>query len=173
MRNKEDKSRRSNKPALRLPWRCILVPIDFSETSFCAFEVAVPLARDLGARLLLLSVVESTVSLGGMEAVAVAIPDGELVEDAKARLPKIAKRFVPPSVKVDVLVEQGSAFNVITRVAKQQAVDLIVLTTHGRTGFERVLIGSTAERVVRHAHCPVYVVRSQRRKIQTRQPLSS
>jgi nucleotide-binding universal stress UspA family protein len=51
---------------------------------------------------------------------------------------------------------------VITRIAKELKIDLIVLTSHGRTGLDRMLLGSTAERVVRYAHCPVFVVRKRR-----------
>jgi len=144
---------------LRLPWRRILVPIDFSKTSLRAFEVAVPLACDLGAQLYLLSVLEPPVYPGGMEAVIIASPQAGLANEAKAELEKIAKRFVPSSVDFVVRVEQGQAFEVITHVAKVSEVDLIVMTSHGHTGLERFLMGSTAERVVRHAHCPVYVVR--------------
>lgn len=58
------------------------------------------------------------------------------------------------------LVDRGRAFDVIARVAKEKSIDLIVLTTHGRTGLDRFLMGSTAEQVVRHARCPVFVVRT-------------
>lgn len=152
-----------------LPWRRILVPIDFSKTSLRALDVAVPLARDHEARLFLLSVIEPSAYAAGMEGVVLAVPDATLAEDAKANLPKIAKRFVPPSVAVTTLVSRGRPFDVITQVAKENGIELIVLTTHGHTGFERVLMGSTAERVVRHAHCPVYVVRSFGRNDRKRQ----
>lgn len=141
-------------------WQRILVPIDFSKTSLRALDVAVPLVCDYGAQLLLLSVIEPDPYATGLESVMTSAPEHTLVEDAKANLPRIAERFVPPSVKSTMLVRVGRAFDVITRIAKEKDIDLIVLTTHGRTGLERVLMGSTAERVVRHAHCPVYVVRS-------------
>lgn len=144
----------------RLTWRRILVPIDFSKTSLRALEVAVPLARDHAAELLLFFAVEPDPYASGMEGVIIALPDRNLMEDAKAKLSKIAKRMIPPSVEVATLVIRGRAFDTITRVARQKEIDLIVLTTHGRTGLKRVLLGSTAERVVRHADCPVYVVRS-------------
>ena len=56
-------------------------------------------------------------------------------------------------------MERGAGFDSITSVARERGVDLIVITTHGYTGFKHVLMGSTAERVVRHAPCPVLVVR--------------
>ena len=142
-----------------LAWRRILVPLDFSNLSLHALDVAAPLARDLDARLFLLSVIEPPAYPGGLEATILATPDCELVEYAESELPKIARRFVPPEVHLTVLVERGRAFEVITRVAQEMNIDLIVLASHGRTGLDRILLGSTAERVVRHAPCPVYVVR--------------
>jgi len=119
----------------RLPWRRILVPIDFSKTSLGAFDVAVPLARDQGARLFLLSVIEPAAYATGMEGTVIAVPDAKLVEDAKASLPGLARRFVPSTLPTTSLVGQGKAFDVITRLAKEKAIDLIVLTSHGRTGL--------------------------------------
>lgn len=160
MQTEMKEPRTSGKMRRRLPWRRILVPIDFSKTSLRALEVGVPLARDHGAKLFLLSVIEPDPYATGTEGVILAIPDTTLAEEAKANLSRIAERFISPSVKVTMLMKRGRAFDVITRLAKERDIDLIVLTTHGHTGMERVLLGSTAERVVRHAHCPVYVVRS-------------
>lgn len=156
---KYDKSQGERKSLSALPWRRILVPIDFSKTSLRAFEVAVPLARDHGARLLVLSVVEPAAFAAGLEGVVILVPDALLVEKTKANLSKGVRRFVPAAIPVTCLVSRGKAFDVITQVAKKNNIDLIVLTTHGRTGVDRVLMGSTAELVVRHAHCPVYIVR--------------
>lgn len=142
-----------------LHWRRILVPIDFSKSSLRALDVAVPLARDQVAELFLLSVIEPNAYAAGVEGVIISVPDATLVEEAKSNLSRIAKRFIPSDVKVKVVVDRGRAFDVIARVAKHEYIDLIVLTTHGHTGIDRVLMGSTAELVVRHAHCPVYVVR--------------
>lgn len=163
-RAKADPSEKQSRPPDLMPrrflWRRILVPIDFSKTSFRALGVAVPLARDLGARLFLLSAVEPGVYAAGLESVALAVPDATLFEDAKASLPKIANRLIPSDVKVTAVVERGRAHEVITRVAREERIDLIVLTTHGRTGIEHFMMGSTAEHVVRHARCAVYIVRS-------------
>lgn len=169
MASKDNKSQAQRKSAPRLPWRRILVPIDFSKTSLRAFEVAVPLARDHGARLYVLSVIEPAGYVAGMEGLVIAVPDATLVENAKVNLPKVAQRFVPSAIPVTCLVSRGKPFDVITRTAKDNDVDLIVLTTQGHTGFDRFLMGSTAEQVVRHAHCPVYVVRTIRQGRGTQQ----
>ena len=156
----------------KLPWRRILVPIDFSKSSLRALDVAVPLALDCGAELFFLSVIEPSVYATGMEGVIVAVPDNTLIEEAKSNLPKIVKRFVSPLLKTTTLVERGKAFDIIVQVARKRRIDLIVMMTHGRTGMEHIFMGSTAERVVRHAKCPVFILRSyvqKRRKQQRRQ----
>jgi nucleotide-binding universal stress UspA family protein len=140
-------------------WRRILVPIDFSKASLRALDVAVPLARDNGGRLFLLSVVEPAVFAAGTESMAMAVPDAVIARENRRDLVKIAKRFVPVEVPATLMVDRGRAFKVITQVAEKERIDLIVLTTHGRTGLDRFLMGSTAEQVVRHARCPVWVVR--------------
>ena len=71
----------------------------------------------------------------------------------------LAARILPPDVHASTLVEVGVGFDSITSVAKDRSADLIVITTHGYTGLKHVLMGSTAERVVRHAKCAVLVVR--------------
>lgn len=166
--------RQSRGPAMRLlslekplypdglPWRRMLVPLDFSLTSLRALQVAVPLAKQSGARLLLLHVVEPNPYATGMEGAVLVRPDATVARDAKAQLPRIARRFVPRSVRVASLVGRGRAADVIVETAEEKSVDLIVLSTHGHTGLNRLLMGSTAEQVVRHAKCPVLVVRKPR-----------
>lgn len=80
------------------------------------------------------------------------VADIERVYNLKANL-------VPKSVRVTSLVGRGRAADVIVNTAEEKGVDLIVLSTHGHTGLNRLLMGSVAEHVVRHAKCPVYVVR--------------
>lgn len=164
MQTSKPARRRSAKGSRRLPWRHILVPIDFSKLSLSALNVAVPLARDQGARLWLLAVVEPATYVAGVESTAIAVQTAESQRNADVRLQEIAEQEVPPTVKVSRLVQRGRACEVITRLAQEKGMDLIVLTTHSRTGVDRFLMGSTAERVVRHAPCPVYVVRPIRRR---------
>lgn len=142
-----------------LPWRRILVPLDFSLTSLRALAVAVPLAKQSGARLLLLNVVEPNPYPTGMEGAVLVMPDLTLARKAKQQLPQLTRRFIPKSVRVTSLVGNGRAADVIVETAEAKDVDLIVLSTHGHTGWDRLLLGSTAEGVVRQAKCPVLVVR--------------
>jgi universal stress protein A len=77
----------------------------------------------------------------------------------KKELEELGRRMMEPKLLKDVVVQVGTAFEVITNTARDCEIDLIVLTTHGKTGLKHVFMGSTAERVVRHAPCPVLVVR--------------
>jgi nucleotide-binding universal stress UspA family protein len=146
----------------QMPWRRILVPLDFSLTSLRALKVAVPLAQQYGARLQLLNVVEPHPYPVGMEGAVLVIPERTLAKAARRQLLRIARKFIPRSVRTTCLVAQGRAASLIVETAEAERADMIVLGTHGRTGFAWSLMGSTAERVVRHAKCPVFVVRNPR-----------
>jgi universal stress protein A len=143
----------------RLGWRRILLPTDLSAASLRVLETAVPLARDCRARLVLLFAVEPAGYVTGMDTVTIAVPDAAIVADAKRALTRIAKRQIPASIPVTIRVDRGRAIEVILRAVKQERIDLITLSTHGHAGIGRFLLGSTAELVVRHAPCPVFVVR--------------
>ena len=146
----------------QLPWRRILVPVDFSLTSLRALHVAVELARESGARLYLLKVVEPNPYPTGMEGAVLVLPDAAATKLAKKQLSHVARRFVPKSVPVTTLIGRGRAASVIVETAEEKRVELIVLCTHGHTGLNRLLMGSTGEQVVRTAKCPVFVVRKPR-----------
>jgi nucleotide-binding universal stress UspA family protein len=139
----------------------ILVPIDFSKTSSKALHYAVPLARQFGAKVTLLHVVDYPMyppELGYL-----AMSDAETTRRTAKRLKDMARRAIPAELRSDCVVRFGIGFDTIAAVAKELPADLIVLTTHGYTGLKHVVMGSTAERVVRHAPCPVLVVRERER----------
>lgn len=142
-----------------LPWRRILVPLDFSLTSLRALGIAVPLARHSNARLLLLHVIEPNPYPTGMEGAVLVMSDAVITQNVKRQLPQVARRFIPKSIRATSLIGHGRAADVIVEKAEANDVDLIVLSTHGHTGLDRLLMGSTAEQVVRQAKCPVFVVR--------------
>ena len=83
----------------------------------------------------------------------------QLEDSAERELPKLAECDECAGLDVEELVVHGEAASEIVRVARDQHVDLIVISSHGRTGLGRMLFGSTAEAVVRHASCPVLVVK--------------
>jgi len=101
-----------------------------------------------------------TVGYSGMtEPLPIADISDQLEDSAERELPKIAECEECVGLEVEELIVHGEAASEIVRVAKERKVDLIVVSSHGRTGLGRILFGSTAEAVVRHASCPVLVVK--------------
>ncbi|MGO9605482.1 MAG: universal stress protein [Candidatus Binataceae bacterium] len=138
------------------PFRRILSPIDFDDNSMAALEVAAQMARDSQGTVLLLHVVPMIVPVTGMP-VYVDIYKGQ-EETAREKLREIgAKRL--HGIKYELLTKMGEPAGAILSMSRRGAADLIVMATHGRRGFSRVLIGSIAEMVLREAPCPVLCVR--------------
>ncbi|MDB6151824.1 MAG: uspa protein [Chthoniobacteraceae bacterium] len=137
----------------------ILVPLDLSAASEKALRYAVPFAKQFGAKIILFHAIEPL----PYPADLTYAPLGEviLIEPTRERLGELAKSIVEPELLDQCMVHIGIAFELIVDFARQLNVDLIVITTHGYTGLKRVLLGSTAERIVRHAPCPVLVVRER------------
>lgn len=139
--------------------RRILVPTDFSDRATQALRYAVPLARQLGGKISVLHVLDWPVVPA---TVGFALTDERtLAEAARRKLAELAQATVPPELLDRALVRTGRAYHGIVEAARELRLDLIVMATQGRVGLEGVLLGSTAERVVRHAACPVLTVRSQ------------
>jgi nucleotide-binding universal stress UspA family protein len=141
--------------------RQILCPTDFSPTARRAVEHAVDLARTFGAQVVLLNVLpEFTYPLRSFGMVA-SFPNlrEELHKRAAEELEAVRKT-VDPAIKVRTELRDGPAHVQILATADEIKADLIVIGTHGHTGLKHVVLGSTAERVVRLAKCPVMTVRS-------------
>jgi nucleotide-binding universal stress UspA family protein len=142
-------------------WKRICCPIDFSDASRAAMEVAADLARRGAAELLLLHaypVPGYTFPDGSVVASPKMLQD--LADGAQRHLDEwraLAEGFGAP--RVETAKEAGEPAAEIVAFARDRGVDLLVLGTHGRTGLEHALMGSVAERVVRKAHCPVLTVR--------------
>jgi len=141
----------------------ILFPTDFSECGNFALSYAASLARTFNAKIICVNVIEPivpTVGYSGMtEPLPIADIADQLEDSAERELPKLAECDECAGIEVEELVVHGEAASEIVRVAREHHVDLIVISSHGRTGLGRVLFGSTAEAVVRHATCPVLVVK--------------
>lgn len=139
----------------------ILVPIDFSRESAKAVRYAVSLARQFDASITLVHVVEPSygpVDIGGAT-VARPASEKERVARAKSKLGVLGHRILGPCRIVETVIRSGLAFFEITEAAKALSADLIIIGTHGYSALTRAVVGSTAEKVVRHAPCPVLVVR--------------
>lgn len=137
----------------------ILVPLDFSEMSLKALRYAVPFAKQFNAKITLVHVVELMAYTPELP-YPPALPLDQ-TEEVKAELEKIREANVPAGIPVDVVVRHDFAADAVIDVASRMNADLIITATHGRTGLKHVFLGSVAEKIVRHAPCPVLVVRDQ------------
>ena len=139
--------------------KSILVPIDFSPPSEKALDYAVSLANQFGAKLTLLNVVEPFPT-PDFTYYPLVMENDKIQAETKRRLEHVrVKARIDPQLVEKTLVRNGVPYREITDAARMLKVDLIVISTHGYTGLAHVFMGSTAERVVRHAECPVLVVR--------------
>ena len=139
----------------------ILVPTDFSDNAEQAFSHARDLAKALGASVELVHVHQNPLYTGAFGYGTVELPPAYEEETRKAVVARLEEQreAFGNGVKVSVTVLEGTPFDELVRYAAQENADLIVMATHGYTGLKHVLLGSTAERVVRHAPCPVLTVR--------------
>jgi nucleotide-binding universal stress UspA family protein len=145
---------RSAKAAKQLRFKSLLVPIDFSETSLAALNYAVTLAEEFGAQIRLFHVLESPGIFSKGDAAT-----AHYAEIMRKRLAQLAGDRIGGRVPVAVQVRIGRAHKLICDTAQKLRCDLVVIGTHGFTGLKHLLLGSTAERVIRHAPCSVLVVR--------------
>jgi universal stress protein A len=139
----------------------ILVPTDFSDLSMQALKYALPIAEKFDAKITLIHILEYTPI---MPVYGVAEPPevmSDMIEERERRLEAIA-REVGHKYLENTVVRSGSASDSIVHYATEWSYDLIILTTHGSTGLRHLFMGSTAEKVVRHAQCPVLVVHSRK-----------
>jgi len=139
-----------------LPIKTILHPTDFSEQSVLAFRLACSLARDYGARLIVLHIAEPTrpIAIEGVMMPPPVLDQGLLREQLQQLRPE------DPEVPVEHCLIEGDAATEILHAAGKAKCDVIVMGTHGRTGLGRLLMGSVAEQVVRKASCPVLTVKT-------------
>jgi nucleotide-binding universal stress UspA family protein len=152
-----------NNRAVSLQLRTILIPTDFSGCANYALPYAAAIARATNATIICVHVVEPIAPAVGYTGLAEPLPIADISEQledsAERELPKLAECDECAGLKVEEVMVHGDAAAEIVRVAEEREVDLIVISSHGRTGLGRILFGSTAEAVVRHASCPVLVVK--------------
>jgi len=144
-----------------LPFKRILCPTDFSEPACKAIKAAGEVAEANTAELILLHVVGAIPALDsptGMVGFDVAAYQKELTESAERSLEERIEKHIPEGVSTRALVVHGDAPHEIVRVANEEGVDLIVMSTHGATGWRERIFGSVTDKVVRHAECPVLTV---------------
>jgi nucleotide-binding universal stress UspA family protein len=136
--------------------KTILHPTDFSDGSALAFRLACSLARDYGARLIVLHAAPPPALVYG-DAIVAPVPVSDL-ESLHAKLRELRPRHA--NVAVEHRLIEADPASTILQVTEDAKADVIVMGTHGRTGLSRVLMGSVAEQVVRKAPCPVVTVKA-------------
>ncbi len=145
-----------------LAFDTILVPVDFSPCSLAGLSYAVQFADRVGARIVVLHVVDLGMAV---TADGYAMYDFAEMEDAKRKeaeeqMANFVRWVKFGRVSFTTLVKVNPALPTICEIVKEQKIDLVITSTHGRTGLSHIMLGSTAEQIVRHAACPVLVVPS-------------
>ena len=154
------------KPAIKK----ILVPTDFSDLSLEAVHYAMSLSELYGADLVLFHAVDDAPVLAfhTMEITTDFVVD-DTAKTAERHLEEFARSHdIRSHYGLSLVVRRGNPYDEITRYAKEESVDLIVMATHGRTGLAHVLLGSVAEKVVQHSDIPVLPIKPA--KIRTGRP---
>jgi nucleotide-binding universal stress UspA family protein len=136
-------------------WKSIFLNTDGSKYSEAATESAINFAKSYGGELMVLSVVEVTEEFLARAPGMVE----DMVKKAKGFVEDVKKKAEGYNIKTTPFVREGEAYRVITNLARENKVDIIVLGSHGRTGLRRLLMGSVTAKVIGHSPCPVLVVK--------------
>ncbi len=147
----------ASRPSIQI--RTILVPVDFSGCSGRALAYAIAFAQQFKASIALMHVVELNYMGTGLGEIEVPLLENELRENASRQLNSLLETVVRTGVPAEAHLRLGRPWYEMTEAARTMGADLVIMGTHGYTGLRHVLMGSTAERVVRHAPCPVLIVR--------------
>lgn len=142
-------------------FKTILFATDFSESSDYAFQYAYSLAKKFNARLLLVHVINEPVDLRGFYVPHISFEklEEEIEEGAQKMMEKFCRTHIRDYDNFESIIVPGIPYDEIIKKATDNSADLIILGTHGRTGLDHVLFGSTAEKVVRKSPVPVMTIR--------------
>jgi len=135
---------------MKTRFRRILCPIDFDRISIPALELAVSMARQNDGRVYLLYIIPK------VEAVRLS---ADIEEVATDNLRGVARKWLQGKVPYQIIVRTGAPVSALLKAEAELAVDLVVMSTHGRTGKKHTLLGSVTEQVVRRSICPVLTTR--------------
>ncbi len=146
-----------------MKWEKILCPVDFSKVSMEALKLSGELADKFGAGLIIVHVLEPILAPTDFSFGPLSMTDVEdkLADRAQEGIEQAAANLGIPRDKIQSIVARGIGSQEIIRIASENKADLIVMGTHGYTGLTHALLGSTAERVVRRAPCPVLTVKGK------------
>jgi universal stress protein A len=143
------------------PFDKILIAMDFSENSNFAFEYALTLARQFNAELTIMHVINEPVDLRGFYVPHISFEqlEKEIEAGAVTMMEKFCLERLADFPGYQTAIVTGIPYEEIIRKSQEIGASLIVLGTHGRTGLDHIIFGSTAERVVRGSICPVLTIR--------------
>jgi nucleotide-binding universal stress UspA family protein len=147
----------------RLQIRKVLVPVDFSPPSLSAVQLALPLIAKFGASPHLVHVFPADSPFTGLVAMPFVLPEVEVNRSVRRHLKDVAKQYSIELPRENIHALRGKPFDEICRLARDLNIDLIIIATRGNTGLKHLVLGSTAEHVVRYSPCPVLVVRDSER----------
>jgi nucleotide-binding universal stress UspA family protein len=137
----------------------LLVPTDFSKSAEVALRSAVALAKEFGTQLYLLYVVPAHHQAGEFDSIDYQSFEAYELKAAQKTLVSMSKQLIANKISVEIEIRRGRPATEINAAARELGVDLIAISTHGRTGWQHALLGGTTEEVVRHSVCPVLIVR--------------
>lgn len=139
----------------------ILFPTDFSEGSNDALKYAVSLSREYGAKLYLMHVIHDISATAGWHVPHMQLDQiyKEMEENASKEMERYRREGLREIKDIKMILVRGLPAEEIIKVASEEKIDLIIIGTYGRRGIERIIFGSTAEKVVRSAPCPVLSVK--------------
>jgi nucleotide-binding universal stress UspA family protein len=152
-------------PFKALAYDRILAPTDFSEPSLKALDYALALASPTGANIRMIHVLEPSADYLNFDTLSVLRPDEEAEIQCQEELQRLATERRHNRANITWKVGVGRPAAEIVQAAKDFHAELLVVSTHGRTGLKHLLLGSVAERIVRYAPCPVLIVRKHEREI--------
>jgi universal stress protein A len=139
----------------------VLVAVDFSDSSDNAFQMALTMAKSFSAKLLVLHVINEPVDMRGFYVPHISFErlENEIKEGAEKLMESFCRSNLADFENYETVIVSGLPYEEIIGQADEKGADLIVIGTHGRSGLDHVLFGSTAEKVVRKSRIPVLTVR--------------
>lgn len=147
------------------PFKKIMCATDFSDASFAALQSSVEMAAYFDAEIFVVHIAPKLQGIPPDPLYAFEGPqeyERLLKTDAEQQLQELIAQRVPKEVKSQAIIRQEEAAEGILQVAEEIGVDVIVIATHGRTGWRHLVFGSVAERVIREASCPVLVIQASK-----------
>ena len=143
----------------------ILVPYDFTDFADLAFEKAMEIAKKFDSKLTLLTVLGSDTDTSGMSFSRAQEAHDEAESKAKEELNKMKDSRINEDIEISVkIIHHSSSIDGILSFAETNNVDLIVMGSHGRAGFKKLVLGSIASGIITKSNCPVMIVKQPKKR---------